>query len=348
MAVTTKGLNIMVGMENESAVSDGWLLVSPYGDFPHRLGVQRVDKTAAESMVSAFNGVIGTISRWFKGCPLYVGHPDLPGMENEYKDKNAYGVFTKLEARDDGLYGRVALLPEGMDLMEKKAYRFVSPFWGASKVGSENGKEIYAPKQLFSVGLTNRPNILAPMINEALTEDNANNEGNKIMDLAKLIALLGLSEGSDEAACESCITEMKTKLAAAEADKPAMENEKRTLEVRLANERMERAKLLVAGAVQAGRITIAEQPQWLTALGNEAEFDAKSAELAQLKPKVNTVSQTTGLPERQLKMGNEAERRSSVMELVNLKMAQGFAYDAAWAAVKRENPALFDAMGKKN
>jgi hypothetical protein len=366
------------GQENEANLADdGWMMLSPYGDFPHRLGLQRVDRTAADSMVAAFNGFWGRLRRWTGGYPIYAGHPDMARQANEvdrYPDKTAHGMITQLEARADGLYGKAAFFPSGAALMENKTYRFVSPYWGSVDAGQEKGKPVKRPVQLYSVGLTNRPNLPVPMVNDKGDTDipvcssqsaNDTTKEHTMQILATLAALLGMANDAGEPLIIAKVTELKTqvadantRLAAAEAAQTAMANERdgeiATLKTQLSNaqnrlvaERSERSKLLVSGALQAGRITIAEQPQWLTALANEAEFDTKAAELAALKPKIPTTSQTGDLAARTVKMANESERRGTVQELVKTKMSLGLNYDAAWAAVKRENPALFAAMEKQ-
>jgi hypothetical protein len=69
----------------------------------------------------------------------------------------------------------------------------------------------------------------------------------------------------------------------------------------LKTERKARIELLLDKAVQEGRITAAERPQWAGSLANEAEFAAKFDELAK---KTVTVKTTTTI-------GNQGDRRTT-------------------------------------
>jgi hypothetical protein len=151
-------------------LQEEWLQLSPYGDFPHARGVQRVDRAAAEAMVAQFNSFSGRAGRLFGGVPFYAGHPDLPGA-NELADRKAYGWIVELAAREDGLHGRVKWSDAGLELLRNAHYKFLSPFWEAKEIAAENGRKIYRPTALISAGLTNQPNIpVKPLANEAVSE----------------------------------------------------------------------------------------------------------------------------------------------------------------------------------
>lgn len=72
----------------------------------------------------------------------------------------AAGWFEKesFEVREDGLWASLELTPKGRELVESKAYRYLSPVFvmGANSVVLE----------LDSVGLVNRPNLLNKELNE--------------------------------------------------------------------------------------------------------------------------------------------------------------------------------------
>ncbi len=158
-------------LANQFTLQQGeWLQLAPYGDFPHARGIQRVDRSAAEGMVAQFKSFCGRLGRLFGGAPFYVGHPDLPGAA-ETADRKAYGWITEIEARDDGLYGRVKWSEAGMDLLRNAHFKFYSPYWEAREIGSEDGRRVYRPVALLSVGLTNQPNIpVRPLANEDRSE----------------------------------------------------------------------------------------------------------------------------------------------------------------------------------
>jgi hypothetical protein len=66
-------------------LQDSWVQLSPYGDFPHGKGLQRVDRTAADTLTSSFHSFSGKLGRRFAGVPFYVGHPDVPGFCKKMK-----------------------------------------------------------------------------------------------------------------------------------------------------------------------------------------------------------------------------------------------------------------------
>jgi hypothetical protein len=158
-------------LPNEFTVlQEEWVQLSPYGDFPHARGLQRVDRAAAELMVTQFNSFRGRVGRLFGGVPFYVGHPDLPAS-SELVDRKAYGWIMEVEAREDGFYGRVKWSEAGLELLRNAHFKFLSPFWEAREIGQENGRRIYRPVALISAGLTNQPNIpVRPLANTKAEE----------------------------------------------------------------------------------------------------------------------------------------------------------------------------------
>lgn len=143
-----------------------WLQLSPYGEFPHSRGLQQIDRAAAEGMVAQFNSFRARLGRLFGGLPVYVGHPDLANA-NELADRKAYGWLTELEAREEGLFGRAKWSEAGCELLQNAHYKYLSPYWEAREVANRDGRKIYQPVALISVGLTNQPNIpVRPLANE--------------------------------------------------------------------------------------------------------------------------------------------------------------------------------------
>jgi hypothetical protein len=144
-----------------------WLQLSPYGDFPHTRGLQRVDRGAAERMAAQFESWSGRLGRLFGGVPIYVGHPDT-ALSSDAADRRAYGWVLELQAREDGLYGRAKWSDAGLELLRNGHFKFLSPYWEAKEVAAENGRRVYQPIALLSVGLTNQPNLpVRPLANEA-------------------------------------------------------------------------------------------------------------------------------------------------------------------------------------
>jgi hypothetical protein len=134
-------------------------MLSPLGDYPHAKGLQRIDSEAIRQLVTHFNSLPARLGRLFVGVPFYIGHPDVPGVANEFPDKKAYGWVTELFDQPDGLYASVKWSKAGTELIQEGHYRFLSPFWTANKIGSHNGAPVFRPDKLISVGLTNNPNL---------------------------------------------------------------------------------------------------------------------------------------------------------------------------------------------
>jgi phage I-like protein len=96
----------------------------------------------------------------------------------------ARGWAIELQARHDGIYGRVEWSVPGADLMSQKAYRYISPVFTHDKAGNVTG--------LLRASLTNTPNLIGM---------NALNAQENTMDLlTQLRKILGLADDADEAA----------------------------------------------------------------------------------------------------------------------------------------------------
>jgi hypothetical protein len=135
------------------------LQLSPFGLFSHPRGLQQVDEQSAARLAKNFNSFIARLGRRFAGVPLYIGHPDAPGYENTCTDHKAYGWIMEIEVREDGLYGRPKWSAAGRDLIANGHFKFLSPFWHAAQAGMRDGRPVFVPTSLISVGLTNEPNL---------------------------------------------------------------------------------------------------------------------------------------------------------------------------------------------
>jgi hypothetical protein len=80
----------------------------------------------------------------------------------------------EIEAREDGLFGRVKWSEAGAELLRNAHFKYLSPYWEAREIGRENGRRIYQPIALLSAGLTNQPNIpVRPLANSQESEGRA-------------------------------------------------------------------------------------------------------------------------------------------------------------------------------
>jgi len=100
------------------------------------------------------------------------------------------GGSSELQAREDGLRGRVEWTPTGQQRMAEKAYSGISP----AILHTQSGDVL----QVLRASLTNTPNLLGLV---------ALNSENTTMDWRmKLIELLGLDGETDDAAIEAALS----------------------------------------------------------------------------------------------------------------------------------------------
>ena len=177
--------------------------LSPFGEYTLNDG-GRKDGTVQHCTREAFAALV---ANWrAAGSPdvlVDVDHASARGGTTE-----AAAWCNALEVGDDGLYGVFNLTPRGRELVENRAYRFVSPGWTLSEEGT--------PTRLCSVALTNRPNLpVRPVVNAggAGGQDpegpNNQQEGTTSMDLTKIAAALGLTETATEDEILSAIKAMR-------------------------------------------------------------------------------------------------------------------------------------------
>ena len=126
----------LVGAANDVAViapavgeaighADHWFQVSPFGRFPHRVGMQVFDRQAANAIVDLFHSMRDQLARLWRGLPIFIGHPDLD--PKTYPDHRKYGSIQRLEVRDDGLYAQARWRPRGTRNRQRRTFRFPEP-----------------------------------------------------------------------------------------------------------------------------------------------------------------------------------------------------------------------------
>ncbi|MFZ5450261.1 MAG: phage protease [Thermodesulfobacteriota bacterium] len=260
--------------QKEGAALPEWILLLPAGrvellDRPEPL---QVDPESLAAMVTAFRS---------RGVDLVIDyeHQSLQGRQAP-----AAGWIKDLEARGDGLWGRVEWTPQAREYLRNREYRYFSP---VLQLDPETKK----PLALMQVGLTNVPAIkrLAPLVAKwedpgpQAQEQNPRRtlpegEAGKDKPMEQLRLLLGLSrEAGDEALwtgvidlCRNLATTLKlpeeataaqileaTGILQQKAQRAAeAEEELRQLKSRLAAETTEKT---VEEALKAGKITPAQR-----------------------------------------------------------------------------------------
>lgn len=367
----------IVGLGNEiaTATGDGWARV-PYGEWPHEQGLQRFSRAEAEEMVGYFRNTWNRIKRAVTGLPIYRGHPDWPDvlrrqraalaneadrraldlriteMETRWPDKREYGSIADMEAREDAFYLKPVLTPAGAALVNEHGLKFFSPHWLAKTLGQLNGKPIYGPAFLLSIGLTDRPNIGGTsLVNSAPVQGAHVTTKQKTTMPQWLIELLGLANEApenQESKAKSVIALLLTRpeptalanettaRTSAETQLGEVKGKLTTAETALANERAAHAatakarnEALVAAAIKEGRIIEATKPVWIGRL--DRDFAAESVALANEQGAVKTKPRTDGLGDRK----GENTARDQFTALVNEAMPKhDNNWERSWAAVK--------------
>jgi phage I-like protein len=127
-------------------------------------------KEGEKVKVSPHGDVVGLDGRMFKiDAQMLVDNIlkndiHIPLDENHYFGA-AVGWFDKssFEVREDGLYASLELNQKGNELVESKAYRYMSPVF---IMNADN-----RVAELDSVGLVNRPNLLNKELNEKTNKE---------------------------------------------------------------------------------------------------------------------------------------------------------------------------------
>jgi phage I-like protein len=341
--------------------------------------IQRLDQAAGAAMANEFGSLAGKVRRWLFGVPVYRRHPDLadhsPGVvtDNQASDRSQHGMITGLEARADGLYGRVALNSAGQAAVENDKLKYLSPFWWCRVGGQQGSATVVTPARLISAGLTDRPNITGgeALANQqggagATPEPQINMERKKLIELLKQFSVTLANEATDEqigqaieglgkraglvtglenerGTLATAKTTAETELASARTQLATEKTRADGLQLAFANERKARIGLVLDTALEAGKITAAQRPQWEQELA--ADFDGKLKALANEQPKVKTGSQTEGLGARRAAALEGAELTNKVVELANERMAKtGCDWPTAYNGVLKDNPEIAAKM----
>jgi hypothetical protein len=335
---------------NELSLEGEWLQISPYGDFPNKVGLQRIQKPDAEQMVTAFNSLRGKVSRAFMGLPIYVGHPDV--QPDKYADKRRYGKITELAAREDGFYGKVAMNSLGKAALEEGHFQFNSPTWLLKRE-----KNFVRPVELISVGLTNTPQI--PGDPWAKNETESNNM-QWLKDLLVSKGLLKAEDSEDQlkTAVNSLlvlparVTELEGKLTTATNEQTRLTTDLTAANSKVTNLTTERDNLATARnkvvldlAVNDGCIKEADRAAWNEKL--TASFDTNLVELRKLKA-VNTKSKLGGAGDRKDESTQSDNKIVAINSAVrkyaadnNINIATNDGYNQAFAELRKAQPALF-------
>jgi hypothetical protein len=148
--------------------TDGWYQIEPKGEHPNRAAgvIQVIDDEAMSSIVNRFNedAAAGKLRH---GNELLIDHEHFSDQLD--KESRAYGWLTELQARADGIYGRVRWSKTGEEAVDGGDYRFFSTEYdskdcvGCSSSNAECGTRnaelpLVRPLRLAGLTLTNMNN----------------------------------------------------------------------------------------------------------------------------------------------------------------------------------------------
>lgn len=298
------------GFINEISIGDdGWAMICPFGDHPsealldvgngklkRQKAIQRITKASADTMVAQFHNSRKGIRKFLRGVNIYVGHPDVPGLEARYPDKQPKGVFADMQTRDDGIYGLPVFTNEGSEIVEQKKFRaFSGRLINAVPDGEVNGVPAYCPTEIASVGLTNHPHLPVHFFNaddtlaeapaEAVTQNQKHTMKKKLIALCATLGIQFANETADDAATEAALDQVHAKVAAFANEQTKAAAETKTI----------REKLLAL----CGKLGIT--------FANEAAITDPAATIAQAEEKIGTLN--TDLTNARTQFANERAAR---------------------------------------
>ena len=144
-----------MGDKDFMLAGDGWVQVTPCGEFPHvGAGVtQVIDREACDRIAADFIGRKSDAN--FPGVLVDFDHFSL----DTEKSSEAAGWISDLESRDTGIWARVRWSDAGLSAVQGGRFRLMSPVFPPPSACEDLGGGTIRPVMLVSVALTNEPNI---------------------------------------------------------------------------------------------------------------------------------------------------------------------------------------------
>lgn len=193
---------------------DDWHLIAPKGEFDHPdVGVQVLDQTALDSIISAFNRDAG--KKNFPGLRVDYDHFSYDRQQSS----RAAGWIRAIENRSDGIYARIAWSKSGKDAVEGGDFRLVSPVFSDLTQIAPNRVR---PGRIDSLALTNNPNIdsIPPLSNRSI---------NQPSNMESIASALSLPKDANEATILGAVTKLANRATQAESRLTDLQKEVDTL-----------------------------------------------------------------------------------------------------------------------
>jgi phage I-like protein len=338
--MNTTSLPITLNRASDAAFAlptDGWVQLAPYGELaaPMRLPgggevtiTQVLDRESAEVIAEKFRAS--------------AAQPNFPGMlvdfdhfsHDDDKSTRAAGWIEEVEARDDGLWGRVKFSASGRAALEGGDYRLFSPVLGFAPRDYREGEKV-APVVLLRGALTNDPRFkgMLPIANRDQSLSAQENQNNTTMDYkAKLLALLGLAATATDAEIESALTPATDNMAAGK-QLPEVKNRLVALEKQLVEHDLDKAGLQGEARTAATALLTKNRDEglaFIAALGKQGSGYAPVHNRDGKRPPGGHAPAADKLSQAEAKV--QAYRT-----------ANRCTYEQAHAAVRAAEPALFTA-----
>lgn len=234
--------------------ADHWYMIEPRGDHANRAAglVQVIDAEAGASIVNRFNAdaAAGQLSH---GTEMLIDHEHF--KHDQDKETRAYGWLTRLENRDDGIYGQVRWTNTGKAAVDGGDYRFFSTEYDPRDVKILNDGKVkrVRPLRLDGLTLTNNPNNKGgrPITNRGGEKTDLRGAAvaapaepqTKGKPMKSVCTLLGLSEDAQESSVLEAVTRLKNRADISPADAQKLRDENTALK--------SENKTLIANRVEA-------------------------------------------------------------------------------------------------
>lgn len=334
--------------------TDGWYQIEALGEHPHAVtGVLEViDAAAAHAIAERFNAAAAA-GELHHGHELLIDHEHFSDQLDQ--ETRAYGWLQELQAREDGLYGRIRWTSTGKTAVDGGDYRFFSTAYEpqdlvavdvSPRVTNSATSNSVRPTRLAGLTLTNMPNNRGqkPITNRAgslpgqplcaapggaatvtATTTTTRTKHRNMNEIAKL---LGLAEDASESAVSAEITKLKNRIVALEGDQvSALLAERRITGDKLLN----RLTPLLTGCInREDRIALLDD------LGFKVPAPAAAPTPAPVAPAARVLNRGA-VPQTAVEL-NEDEQ--AVAEKIRNRAAElqakGIKFDAAWRQAQRE------------
>lgn len=289
------GLVTFAAVDSESGTPE-WIKVAPRGRFTARDG--RSFEVSPEALTERFNADGISI-------PVDLNHATIL-KATKGDESPAYGWIEELQARSDGLYGRVKWLDRGRSVLAEKSHPYLSPAFGST---DSKGRATW----LHSVALVATPAVAMPALASAQTNEEETTE----MANKKIAQALGLAADVSEDELLAAIANLRAKADGTTALIDGAQSAMKTLSAEVGKARNDRIERRVDEAIRAGTATPALRDFCVTLAGlDEGMFDQFCAKMgtpfAYLSASAISAEQELKVreqnPDRQVALSTDAQR----------------------------------------